>query len=288
MTHSISGQTRVCGVIGDPVEHSLSPVMHNAAFQALDLDYVYVAFHVHRANLAAAISGMRALGLRGLNATIPHKVGVLPLLDAVDPLARQIGAVNTIVNDEGRLTGHNTDAAGFLQALVQNKFSPENKNVVIIGAGGAARAVTLALAGRGAHLIVLNRTPQTAADLVTRVKQAFADSQAIGLEMSDENLRAAVGDADLIVNTTSVGMRPEVGLSAVPARLIEPHHTVFDIVYSPVQTRLLRDAGLSGARTISGLDMLVWQGAVAFELWTGQKAPVEIMSRALREALGEK
>ncbi len=184
MTHSISGQTRVCGVIGDPVEHSLSPVMHNAAFQALDLDYVYVAFHVPRSDLAAAIGGMRALGLRGLNVTIPHKVGVLPLLDAVDPLARQIGAVNTIVNDGGRLTGHNTDAAGFLQALVQNKFRPESKNVVIIGAGGAARAVTLALAGRGAHLIVLNRTPQTAADLVTRVKQAFADSQAIGLEIS--------------------------------------------------------------------------------------------------------
>lgn len=288
MTHNISGQTRVCGIIGDPVEHSLSPVMHNAAFQALELDYLYIACHVRPACLAAAIGGMRALGLRGLNVTIPHKVAVLPLLDAVDPLAQQIGAVNTIVSDGGRLTGYNTDASGFLQALVQNGFRPENRNAVIVGAGGAARAIAMALAGRGARLIVLNRTPQTAMDLVARVKQSFADSQAIGLDLSEENMRAAVGDADLIVNTTSVGMRPETGLSAIPARLIEPRHTVFDIVYSPVRTSLLRDAELSGARAISGLDMLVWQGAAAFELWTGQKAPVEIMSRALREALGEK
>ena len=276
----ISGKTKVCGVIGDPVEHSMSPVMHNAAFKKLGVDYLYVPFRVRKEELGKAIEGMRALNIRGLNVTIPHKVTIIPFLDELDTLAEQIGAVNTIVNNEGVLRGYNTDATGFLQALLEKDIEPKGKNVVILGAGGASRAISFILAERGANLVILNRLLELdwAEELARRISEDFG-KEVEALELNEKNLARVLEKANILVNATSVGMSPDVDETPVPARLLKPGLVVFDIVYNPIETRLLREAEATGAQTISGLDMLVWQGALAFEQWTGLKAPVDVMKR---------
>ena len=278
MRDSISGKTRLCGVIGDPVEHTMSPVMHNAAFRETGIDYFYVPFRVKKEELGKAIEGMRALNIKGLNVTIPHKVAVLQFLDKLDSLAKQIGAVNTIVNDDGVLTGYNTDATGFLQALLEGGIEPEGKNIVILGAGGASRAISFILADRGAHLVILNRLLELdwAKELAGRISQAFS-KEVEALELNRENLIGALSKADILVNATSVGMSPNIDETPVDSDLLKPSLIVFDIVYNPIKTRLLREAEAAGAGTINGVDMLVWQGALAFEKWTGSKAPVELM-----------
>ena len=283
---AISGRTIICGVIGDPVEHTMSPVMHNAAFEKLGLDYLYVPFRVRREELSQAIEGMKALNIRGLNVTIPHKVAVIPFLDELDPLAEKIGAVNTIVNDDGVLTGYNTDATGFLQALLERGIEPRGKNIVIVGAGGASRAISLILAEKGADLIILNRLLELdwAEELASRISHSFK-KEVQALELNQENLATALGKADILVNATSVGMSPSIDETPVPSRLLKPSLIVFDIVYNPIKTRLLAEAEKVGAETISGLDMLVWQGALAFEMWTGSKAPVELMKEVTIEVL---
>jgi shikimate dehydrogenase len=274
----ISGKTRLCGIIGDPVEHTMSPVMHNAAFRQMGVDYLYVPFKVKQEELAKAIDGVRALNIRGLNVTIPHKVTVIQFLDKLDHLAEKIGAVNTIVNDDGVLTGYNTDGAGFLQALLEKGIEPRGKNIVILGAGGASRAISFSLADRGAHLVILNRALELdwAEELASRISQIFA-KEVEALELNRENLARVLDRANIVVNATSVGMTPNIDETPVTSDLLKPGLIVFDIVYNPIKTRLLREAEAAGAKTISGLDMLVWQGALAFEKWTGLKAPVELM-----------
>jgi shikimate dehydrogenase len=256
----------------------MSPAMHNAAFRELGLDFLYVPFWVKREELGRAIEGMRALNIKGLNVTIPHKVAVLQFLDELDPLAEKIGAVNTIVNDDGLLKGYNTDASGFLQALLERGIEPEGRNIVILGAGGASRAVSFILADRGAHLVILNRLLELdwAEELAGRISRIFG-KEVKALELNKENLIGALGKADILVNTTSVGMNPNIDETPVASDLLRSGIVVFDIVYNPVKTRLLREAEMARAKTIGGLDMLVWQGALAFEKWTGRKAPVELM-----------
>ncbi len=285
-TNNISGKTRVCGIIGDPIEHTISPAMHNAAFAALGLDYVYVPFHVKPKELTKAIGGMRVLNMCGLNVTIPHKVAVMPLLDELDPLAEKIGAVNTIVNDNGKLKGYNTDAAGFIQGLLTSGAKPGEKTVVVLGAGGAARAITFALADHGAEITILNRKEELdwALELAARVGKAY-DKEIGALELNSNNLKKALARADILVNATSVGMSPKNDDTLVSSNLLRPGLVVYDIVYNPVATRLLKEAKQAGAQTISGVDMLVGQGAAAFELWTGEKAPVEIMKKAAMKVL---
>ena len=285
--NTISGKTQVCGVIGDPIEHTMSPLMHNAAFRELGLDYVYVAFRVKRDELAQAIEGMRALNIRGLNVTIPHKVNIIPLLNSLDPLAEKIGAVNTVVSKDGMLKGYNTDASGFLQALLDKGVTPEGKNAVILGAGGAARAISFILAEREANLVILNRLEEMdwAEELARKISSVFG-KEVRALELKEANLRTALDKAELLVNATSVGMSPNINSTPVPARLLRPGLVVFDIVYNPIQTRLLREAEAAGAQTINGLEMLAWQGALAFEKWTGQKAPLDLMKREAIKALG--
>ncbi len=282
----ITGKTRVCGVIGDPIEHTMSPAMHNAAFEEMGMDYRYVPFRVRREELGKAVEGMRALNVRGLNVTIPHKVSIIPFLDKLDIMVERVGAVNTIVNDNGVLTGYNTDATGFLQALLERGVEPEGKNVVILGAGGASRAISFILAEKGADLVILNRRLELdwAEELAQRISQAF-DREVRALELSEKNLATVLEGAEVLVNATSVGMSPEAEATPVPARLLKPGLVVFDIVYNPVQTRLLREAEEAGASIISGLDMLVWQGALSFEKWTGRKAPVDLMKREAMKAL---
>ncbi len=278
MTDGISGKTKVCGLIGNPVEHSMSPAMHNAAFREMGLDYLYAAFRVEAADVEKAINGMRALNLRGLNVTIPHKVAVLHLVDRLDPLAEKIEAVNTIVNDNGVLTGYNTDATGFLQPLLENGIEPQGKNVLILGAGGASRAVSFILADRGANLVILNRKEELdwAEELAGRISQNFKISVP-ALELTDENLKGQLDKADILINVTSVGMSPNTDNTLVTKEELRPGLIVYDVVYNPVKTKLLGEAEAAAARTIGGIDMLAWQGAIAFELWTGQKAPLKLM-----------
>ena len=278
MSNRVSGKTKLCGLIGDPIEHTMSPVMHNAAFREAGLDYLYLPFRVKKEELGQAIAGMRALNMKGLNVTIPHKVAVLQFLDALDELAEKIGAVNTITADDGILTGYNTDASGFLQALLEKGIEPKGDNVVILGAGGASRAISFILAERGVNLVILNRQLELdwAEELAQRISKVF-NREVVALELSRENLRGVLGKADILVNTTSVGMSPNTDATPLDSDLLRPGLVVFDIVYNPIKTRLLREAEAVGAKIIDGLDMLVWQGAIAFEKWTGRKASVEFM-----------
>ena len=282
----ISAKTKICGLIGDPVEHSVSPAMHNAAFSSLGLDYIYLPFRVARDNLTKAIDGLKVLNIRGLNVTIPHKVAVIPLLDEMEPLAQKIGAVNTIANDKGRLKGYNTDAGGFLKALLERGIEPRGKKVVVLGAGGASRAISFTLAERGAEIVILNRRLEMdwAVELASSISQ-FSAREVKALELNDKNLSSVLEAADILVNATSVGMSPNSNNSPLPARLLKPELVVFDVVYNPLKTRLLAEAEAAGAETISGIDMLVWQGVLAFELWTGAKAPIDIMKAKAIEAL---
>lgn len=282
----ISTKTIICGLIGNPVEHSVSPAMQNAAFDSLGLDYIYLPFRVTADNLARAVDGLKVLNMRGVNVTIPHKVAILPLLDELEPLAKKIGAVNTIVNDKGRLKGYNTDAAGFLKILLERGVEPKGKKVVVLGAGGASRAVSFTLAERGAEIVILNRRQEIdwAVELASSISQ-LSTKEVKALELNDENLSSVLEAADVLVNATSVGMSPDSNNSPLPAGLLKPELVVFDVVYNPLKTRLLAEAEVAGAETISGIDMLVWQGALAFELWTGAEAPADIMKAKAIEAL---
>ncbi len=282
----ISGKTLICGVIGDPIEHTMSPAMHNAAFQTLGLDYVYLAFHVKPADLKQTVAGMKALNIRGLNVTIPHKTAVIPLLDEVDEMAAHIGAVNTIINENGKLAGYNTDAPGFLEALTQHDVEPAGKKVVLLGAGGAAHAIAFILAENQAKLVILNRKEEIdwAYDIVKNIKEHYSINIKVD-ELNPASLASSLSDADILVNATSVGMYPDDGKSLVPAELHCSSLTVFDAVYNPLPTKLLKEAKARGAQTIDGLEMLVWQGVLAFEKWTGVHPPADVMRQAAMKVL---
>jgi shikimate dehydrogenase len=282
----ISGKTKICALIGDPVEHTMSPAMHNAAFEKLGLDYIYIPFRVRADELARAVDGMRALNVRGFNVTIPHKVTVIPMLDGLNALAEKIGAVNTVVNNGGELRGYNTDASGFLQALLEQGVEPDEKKVVVLGAGGASRAISYILAERDAHLTILNR--QLEMDWAVELAQMIyhdLNKEVRVFELSFENLEKVLEEADILINATSVGMSPNSEESPVPAPLLKSDLVVFDVVYNPIRTRLLKEAGAAGARTICGVDMLAWQGALAFEKWVGQPAPLDLMREEAIKAL---
>jgi shikimate dehydrogenase len=265
--------------------------MQNAAFAALGLNFVYLPFQVSKADLAAAVAGLRALGLAGANVTVPHKEAVLPYLDEVAEEARLIGAVNTIVNRGGRLKGYNTDGTGFLRAAVEAGFEPRGAAAVILGAGGAARAVSFALALAGARRIaIFNRTYARAEALAEEVSGATG-VWAAALPW-DELAKCGVevmGTANIVVQTTSLGMHPqEAAVPPVPANAFRKEQLVVDLVYNPPRTEFLRLAEECGARTENGLGMLLYQGAAALELWTGQQAPVAVMREALERVLGQR
>ena len=280
----LSSKTRLCGLIGDPVEHSISPKMLNAAFKAADLNFVYVAMNVKKRELASAIKGMRALNIHGLNVTIPHKVNVVKYLNHIDVDARAIGAVNTILNVNGELRGFNTDGIGAATAIEESGTSLEGKSAVLIGSGGAARAIAFTFSNKVDNLTILNRHTDKAGKLaaeLTRKKMKRVYSG--GLQR--ERLRQALSDAQIMVNATSVGMFPNKDTSILEGVLLRPDLVVFDIVYNPLETRLLREAAKVGAKTVNGVGMLVHQGAEAFKIWTGKEAPVEIMRKVAMEEL---
>jgi shikimate dehydrogenase len=285
---SIDGRTQLVGLIGWPVAHSLSPAMHNAAFAALGLNWRYVPLPVPPDALKAAVEGLAALGFRGANVTVPHKEAVLPLLHAHTPGVEATGAANTLVVEEEEafhLRGHNTDGQGGLDALRRGGFRPEGRRAVVVGAGGAARAVVHILLTAGVQeIVVLNRTAERGRRLLADLAPEASETRA--LELRPPALVEAARAADLLVNATPVGMWPRTDASIWPAAVPIPAHlTVFDLVYVPRETRLLAQARAAGAAPIGGLDMLVGQGARAFELWTGESAPVEVMRAACERAL---
>jgi shikimate dehydrogenase len=284
---SIDADTRLVGLLGHPLGHSLSPAMHNRAFAALGLNFHYLPIPVTPANLACAAAGLACMNFAGYNVTIPHKVAIMEHLEAVDELARIIGAVNTVVLRDGRATGYNTDGAGYLKALAaQGGIGVEGRRIVVLGAGGAARAIAMTLASSGAREIVLaNRTQARAqalaADVNTRLRPCC---RAAPLE--PEALKGALTRAEVLINTTSIGMHPLAERLPLDAGLLHRDLVVSDIVYNPRQTRLLMEAAARGCRVVHGDGMLVYQGAEGFRHWTGRAAPVEVMFAALRERLG--
>jgi len=276
---TISGKTRVCGVIGDPVEHTLSPAMHNAAFNHLKLDFVFLAFKVKAAEVENAMRGMRGLGIHGLNVTMPHKKAVTNFLDEIDETAKFLGAVNTILNDDGKLCGFNTDGVGALKALQENGVTLSGQKVLLLGAGGAAKAIAFALAKEVGELVVLNRASEKARELAKALKRKSSE-KVINDMLSPNALQKHLQDADILVNATSVGMNPNAGESLIAARWLKPELIVMDIVYNPLETRLMKDAKVAGAQVINGVEMLIYQGAASFEIWTGRSAPIEVMRKA--------
>ena len=283
---AINGETGVCAVIGDPVEHSLSPVMHNAAFQKLGLNLVYVAFNVTRNELKEAVAGARSLGLRGLNVTMPHKKAVMRYLDETDSTAEAIGAVNTILNNQGKLVGYNTDGKGAMIALKKNGIYPEEKKMLLLGAGGAAKAIAFQAAQEVEELVILNRTSEKATKLAELLRKKFG-KKVKGGALSAEVLKEEMKTADILVNATPVGMHPDVNLSPVPLDLLRRDLCVMDIIYNPLETKLVKDAKAVGAKVVLGLEMLLYQGAVSFEIWTNCSAPVDVMKKAALSKLAE-
>jgi shikimate dehydrogenase len=269
----IKALRKVCCLIGDPVEHSLSPLIHHAGYQALGLDYVYLPLQVK--DLKRAIESIRELGIRGASITMPYKARAMEYVDRFDRLAIETGAVNTIVNNDGVLTGYNTDYHGALKAL-EEAGSLEGKKAVLVGGGGAATAIALGLKRDGARLVILNRTGGKA----KKLGEMFDAEKSGGMDKLGE-----IASADILINATSVGMWPKTNESPIPQNLLHKKLTVFDIVYNPRETKLLAEAREKGCAVIYGYKMLLYQAAMQFELFTGQEPPLAIMESALTEAL---
>ena len=279
----IKGSTNVVGLIGHPVEHSFSPPMHNAAFKALKMDYVYTAFDVDPNDLENAIKGAQALSIKGFNVTIPHKIEVMKYLSEIDEVASLIGAVNTI--DFENLKGYNTDGIGAIKAI-EEITKVKDKDVVIAGAGGASRAISFYLAKYGVdNLTILNRNVEKADSLASDV----LNSNLIGNVKSDSisKINDYLSDTDVLINTTPVGMHPNVEVSPIASSdMMHEDLVVFDAVYNPNETVLIKEAIKADAKPVYGIKMLLYQGAESFEIWTGRKAPIDVMQEALTKTLG--
>ncbi|HID20412.1 MAG TPA: shikimate dehydrogenase [Methanophagales archaeon] len=268
---------KIFGIIGDPIEHTLSPVMHNAVFEKLGMDAVYLAFRVPLEELGDAIRGAKSLGIAGLNVTIPLKEKALSFVH-VEAVAKKIGALNTI--DFSRTpTGYNTDGIGSVKVLEEAVGELKGKNVLILGAGGAARAISFYLDARGAKVTIANRTAERAARLASNLRNA--NSIGLGAELT-----GCITDSDILINTTSVGMHPNENAALITADIMHPDLVVFDIVYNPMETKLLKEAKRAGVKKIvDGVKMLVYQGAASFKIWTKEEPPIAVMEKAVRDAL---
>ena len=299
----VDGKTRILGVIGDPIEHTFSPAMHNAGLDALNLNYIYLPFHVKQDRLKECIEGAKSLGIQGLNVTIPHKTNVMKHLDDIDQVASMIGAVNTIQfiydednessnqNNEINVTtkGFNTDGYGCVRAI-QEKTSINDKKVTITGAGGAARAIAFQMANSGiSELSILNRNALKAQALADDLKNNL---ETIGIDINVnaydlENLKKELSDSDVFIDTTPIGMYPNVDDKPIAsADMLHEDLLVNDIVYTPMETSLLKEAKLANAEIVYGYKMLLYQGIRSFEIWLNQEAPVDVMEKALLDVLG--
>lgn len=266
----VTARSSVCLIIGDPVAHSLSPTMHNAAYSALGLPFVMAAAHVRAEFLTAAIAGFKALGFRGLAVTMPHKVSIIPLLDDLDPTAREVGAVNTVVHSESTLTGYNTDWLGILTPL-ERLTDLKGRRVALLGAGGAAQAALYACTSRGAHVTIFNRSLDKAQALATRWQCAASTLDAV----------QEIASCEILINTTSVGMGEFISESPIASDCLTSKQIVFETIYAPRSTRLVCEAEARGARVIRGIEMFLEQGLAQFQLHTGVKPPPDVMRHAL-------
>jgi len=283
--HAIDTATRLCAVIGNPVEHSLSPAIHNAAFAARNLNFVYVAFRVE--NVGAALAGMRALEtFRGMSITIPHKIDAIAHVDDIADLDRAMGAINTVVNENGRLTGSNTDGPGALKALKNAGVETAGKTVLMMGAGGVARAIAFTLAWQAgiAEMIVLDINKTLLDHLSSDLKNST--SVTVTASICDDTILArAMARADIVIHCTPVGMHPDIDASMVPPDLFRPGMAVFDVVYNPLKTKLLTEAAALGLKTVSGVELFINQAVLQFEKFTGTAGPVDVMRRVVMEHL---
>lgn len=281
---ALDGATAVYGLLGHPVRQSLSPAMHNAAFGSLSINAAYLPFPTPPEKLEAVVSGLCAADVKGFNLTVPHKTAILPMLSEILPTARTIGAVNTVRNDGGRLSGTNTDGEGFLRSLAEDlSFDPAGKEALLLGAGGAARAIAFALLGAGvSRLVIANRTVARGESLAADCKERYPAPAIEAASIHD----LAANAPNLLVNATIVGMGD--GNSPVDLEALRVREAVCDIVYHPLETPLLTQAGALGLACANGIGMLLYQGAAAFTFWTGREAPVKVMRAALLKAAGSK
>jgi shikimate dehydrogenase len=280
---TLNSHTIMYGVFGDPVRHSKSPIMLNRAFRETGINAAYSAFHILPGTLKAAVEGIRTLGFRGVNVTIPHKEEVMDYMDVVDEGARMVGAVNTIVNDNGKLTGYNTDGIGYVRSLKEETgISIQRKNILLLGSGGSARGLAFALAKDGAGTIwIANRTKERAVQLAASIS-SFANAEGIGLTSAD--VAAISAKVDIVINTTPNGMHPNVDEVPIETSWLHDGLIVSDIIYTPRMTRFLKEAQQRGAKIHSGFGMFIYQGAYAFEYWTGVPAPIEAMREAVEQS----
>ena len=280
----IKGSTKVLGIFGYPIKHSLSPAMQNAAIRQLGLDMIYVSWEVKPGALKVALDGVRAMGIRGINLTIPHKEEALKYLDEISDEVRIIGAANTVVNNNGVLTGHNTDGRGLLLSLKENhQFSPSGKSAVIIGAGGAARGIAASLALSGtSKILIANRTTEKATTLAKELSGKISATTFLYTGLDSDEIKAFLPKADILINASSAGMNGENDLD-LPINLLPVDAIVADIVYKPLETTLLSKARKLGLKREDGLGMLACQGAMGFELWTGKSPPTAMMKKTLSD-----
>lgn len=289
MTLKINGRTKIFGIFGWPVEHSFSPAMHNSAFEKLQMDCAYVPFPVQPEYIGKAVDSIRSLGLSGVNVTIPHKSSVIKYLDEVSREAQLIGAVNTIVNRNGILTGYNTDAPGFLKSLETDAgVNPGGKRVLILGAGGAARAVSIQLAIAGAAEIALTSPVAGEAEGLANLIESSLNVKVSVINWDKQEISKNAEGFDILINATPVGMHPRVE-EKPPVDLENATRDllVCDLIYNPNETMLLKEARDNGFKTLNGMGMLLYQGAIAFELWTGIEPPLEVMKEALQKSLAK-
>lgn len=279
----LDGRTVTVGTLGYPAHHTISPEFQGAAYEVTGTDMVYLPFNVKPENIGDAVRGIRALGIRGTNVTMPHKQAAMEFLDELDPLAEAIGSINGIINTDGVLKGYNFDVGGFM--IPFEGMDLHGVKIVMLGAGGGARAAAFGMSQRGADLVILNREPAKAAALARDVT-TYTGYPAKGADLTLDNLKAELADAQVLVNCTSVGFDKLEGETPVPKELLRPDLFVYDIVYSPLETRLMREAREAGAtRVVGGLEMIVGQGAQFFEKATGKKAPYELMLETGRKVL---
>ena len=282
----IDGHTKLTGLLGSPVSHSISPLMHNEAFRLLDLNYVYLCFDVPEANLADTVKGLRCMNIAGFNCTMPDKTKICELIDDLSDAARMIGAVNTVVNKNGRLVGHNTDGIGYMQAVKEAGHDIIGKEMTLLGAGGAATAIAVQAALDGVKEISIfnihDKFWANAEETVKKINER-TDCKATLYDLDDkEKLREEMADSFIFVNGTGVGMKPLEGMSVVPDKsFFRPELIVVDVPYSPLETTMRKMAKEVGCKTMNGLGMMLFQGAAAFKLWTGKDMPIEHMKEVL-------
>jgi len=280
----MDAKTQLCAVIGNPIEHSLSPAIHNAAFDYLGLNYVYVAFRVR--DVSSAVAGVRGLGIRGLSVTIPHKVEVIKYLDEIDEVADRIGSVNTIVNENGNLKGYTTDGIAAVRSLKEKGIDVDGKRILILGSGGVARAIafTLVMKEKPASLLI-GGVIQEEIDKLVQDITSLCGKHTAGFIVNEKSLEEKLQNVDILIQCTPIGMYPKADNTPVPKRFLKNSLVVFDVIYNPLKTRLLREAEETGCVVVSGIDMFVYQAALQFELWTGKPAPIKVMREILLEKL---